>query len=146
MKYKNPLHTFGQIAALIFAVVLGSPNMVARADRPPNFVLIMADDLGFSDLGCYGGEIATPNLDRLAQNGLRFAQFYNTGRCWPTRGALLTGYYARAIRRDQVPGIRSGGRGKRPDWAPLLPRWLRPAGYRCYHSGKWHIDGMPCAN
>ena len=145
MKYKNPLHAIGRTAALVIAVVLGSPNLAVQADRPPNFVLIMADDLGFSDLGCYGGEIATPNLDRLAQNGLRFAQFYNTGRCWPTRGALLTGYYAQAIRRDQVPGIRSGGRGKRPDWAPLLPRWLRPAGYRCYHSGKWHIDGMPCA-
>ena len=68
-----------------------------------NVVIIMADDLGFSDLGCYGGEIHTPNLDLLAKNGLRFTQFYNTGRCWPTRGALLTGYYAQQIRRDKIP-------------------------------------------
>ena len=58
----------------------------------------MADDLGFSDLGCYGGEIQTPQLNRLASEGLRFTQFYNTARCWPTRGALLTGHYAQSIR------------------------------------------------
>ncbi len=58
----------------------------------PNVIFILADDLGFSDLGCYGGEIATPNLDALAKNGLRFSQFYNTGRCWPSRAALMTGY------------------------------------------------------
>ena len=113
---------------------------------PPNIVLIMADDLGFSDLGCYGGEIKTPNLDNLAENGLRFTQFYNTARCWPTRAALLTGYYAQQVRRDTVPGIPSGGRGKRPSWAVLLPRLLNTLGYRSYHSGKWHIDGMPIEN
>ena len=69
----------------------------------------MADDLGFSDLGCYGGEIATPNLDAVAADGLRFTQFYNTARCWPTRGALMTGYYAQQIRRDTLPRIPSGG-------------------------------------
>ena len=63
----------------------------------PNVVFILADDLGFSDLGCYGGEIATPNLDTLAANGLRFTQFYNTARCWPSRAALLTGYYAQQV-------------------------------------------------
>ncbi|MCA9174925.1 MAG: arylsulfatase [Planctomycetales bacterium] len=111
----------------------------------PNVLLIMADDLGFSDLGCYGGEIQTPNLDRLAENGLRFTSFYNTGRCWPTRGSLLTGYYPHQIRRDTIPNVVSGGRGKRPEWAPLAPALLRPLGYRSYHSGKWHIDGMPVA-
>ena len=105
----------------------------------------MADDLGYSDLGCYGGEIATPNLDALAARGLRFTQFYNTGRCWPTRASLLTGYYAHGVRRDTLEGIPSGGgnRGKRPTWAPLICRPLSDAGYRTYHTGKWHIDGMP---
>lgn len=114
--------------------------------RHPNVVIILADDLGYSDVGCYGGEIETPNLDALAKNGLRFTQFYNTARCWPTRGALLTGYYAQAIRRDALPGIQSGSSGKRPPWAKLLPDMLRPHGYRSYHSGKWHIDGKPLQN
>jgi len=109
-------------------------------------MVIIADDMGFSDLGCYGGEIETLHLDGLANRGLRFTQFYNTARCWPTRAALLTGYYAQQVRRDTVPGISSGGRGRRPGWAKLLPQMLKPAGYRSYHSGKWHIDGMPIAN
>ncbi|HYW81126.1 MAG TPA: arylsulfatase [Thermoguttaceae bacterium] len=128
-------------AALLFALL---PTVASAAERP-NVMVILADDLGFSDLGCYGGEIATPNLDRLAADGLRFTQFHNTARCWPTRAALLTGYYAQQVRRDTVPGVRSGGRGERPDWARLLPEMLRPAGYRSYHSGKWHVDGMPIA-
>jgi len=109
--------------------------------KRPNVVMILADDMGFSDAGCYGGEIATPNLDALAAGGLRFTQFYNTARCWPTRGALMTGYYAQAIRRDVIPGLNSPGKRNRPAWAPLLPALLRPLGYRSYHSGKWHIDG-----
>lgn len=112
----------------------------------PNVLVILVDDMGYSDLGCYGGEIKTPNLDALAHDGLRFTQFYNTARCWPTRSALLTGYYAQEIRRDKVPGIKSGGAGVRPPWAPLLPMMLRPLGYRSYHSGKWHVDGQPIKN
>ncbi len=118
----------------------------ALATDKPNVLVILADDLGFSDLGCYGGEIETPHLDGLAANGLRFTQFYNTARCWPTRAALLTGYYAQQVRRDKLPGIPSGGHGKRPAWARLLPEMLKPLGYRSYHSGKWHVDGMPIAN
>ena len=129
---------------IMFLAVLVFP--VARAEKP-NILIILADDLGFSDLGCYGGEIETPNLDRLAQNGLRFTQFYNTARCWPTRGALMTGYYAQQIRRDVIPGEEKttggGNRGIRPSWASLLPTMLKPQGYRSYHIGKWHIDGMP---
>jgi len=123
----------------------GAPS---AGDQParPNIVIILADDLGFSDLGCYGGEIRTPNLDRLASGGLRFTQFYNTARCWPTRAALLTGYYAQQVRRDTVPGVPSGANGIRPKWAKLLPEMLRPLGYRSYHSGKWHLDGKPLAN
>jgi arylsulfatase len=125
-------------------LLLTSPG-VCTADEPassrPNIVVILADDLGYSDVGCYGGEIETPNLDKLAAGGVRFTQFYNTARCWPTRGALLTGFYAQQIRRDTLPGIRSGGQGVRPKWARLLPDLLRPLGYRSYHSGKWHVDG-----
>jgi arylsulfatase len=122
---------------------------IRAADPPvnkPNILIILADDMGFSDAGCYGGEIATPNLDHLARNGLRFTQFYNTARCWPTRAALLTGYYAQQVRRDTIPGVPSGTRGTRPPWARLLPEMLRPLGYRSYHSGKWHMDGLPLRN
>ncbi|MCB9887524.1 MAG: arylsulfatase [Planctomycetes bacterium] len=113
---------------------------------PPNVVLILADDLGYSDLGCQGGEIHTPHLDGLAAAGLRYTQFYDTGRCWPSRAAIMTGYYAQAVRRDRVPGVASGTPGTRPPWARLLPELLRARGYRNYHSGKWHLDGQPLAN
>jgi arylsulfatase len=128
--------------AFVFGLAMAAETRAAG----PNVVLILADDLGFSDLGCYGGEIDTPNLDRLAKNGLRFNQFYNTARCWPTRGSILTGYYAQQIRRDTVPGVRSGSGGTRPAWAKLLPELLQPYGYRSYHSGKWHVDGEPLKN
>jgi len=131
------------IAALILAhsMTLSAAEQTAR--KPVNVVFILADDLGYSDLGCYGGDIQTPNLDALARNGLRFTQFYNTARCWPSRAALLTGYYAQQVRRDTIPGLPSGGAGVRPRWARLLPDMLKPLGYRSYHSGKWHVDGRP---
>ncbi len=116
-------------------------TVTSVAAERPNVVLILADDMGYSDLGCYGGEIQTPHLDQLAENGLRFTQFYNTARCWPTRAALLTGYYAQQVHRDALPKLGGGGRGTRQEWARLLPDFLKPHGYRCYHSGKWHIDG-----
>ncbi len=129
--------------ALVFvAEFVGSASAAAPAS-PPNVLLILADDLGYSDLGCYGGEIETPNLDRLAAGGVRFTQFYNTARCWPSRAAILTGYYAQQVRRDAIPGIGGGNAGQRQPWARLLPDFLRPLGYRSYHSGKWHVDGMP---
>ena len=135
------INGFLPFCALCVAVFLA----VSEPRDRPNILLILADDLGYSDLGCYGGEIETPNLDGLARDGLRFTQFYNTARCWPTRASLLTGYYAQQVGRDKLPGV-PGGRGERPDWARLLPEMLRPLGYRSYHSGKWHIDGMPVAN
>ncbi len=130
---------------LLVLAILAATSVLAAPPRP-NIVFILADDLGFSDLGCYGGEIATPHLDRLAENGLRFTQFYNTARCWPSRAALLTGYYAQQVRRDTVAGVPSGSKGVRPAWAPLLPAMLKAQGYRAYHSGKWHVDGNPLEN
>jgi arylsulfatase A-like enzyme len=124
--------TIGILMAAAVPVLASGAPAKEPATRP-NLLVILADDLGFSDLGCYGGEIATPNLDRLAANGLRFTQHYNTARCWPSRAALLTGYYAQQVNRDPA--------GQRPNWAALLPDLLRPAGYRSYHSGKWHVDG-----
>ena len=130
-----------------FACVMAALFAAAAfaADVRPNVVVILADDLGYSDPGCYGSEIETPNLDRLAANGLRYTQFYNTARCWPTRAALLTGYYPQQIRRDALPTVPGGSAAKfrRPEWAPLLPHLLKPQGYRSYYSGKWHIDGTP---
>ena len=134
------------LIAVFAGLLWGIPSPSGDGTSPPNIVVILADDLGYSDLGCYGGEIHTPNLDRLAAGGLRFSQFYNAARCWPSRAALLTGYYAQQVRRDTVPGVPSGSQGKRPSWATLLPGMLRPLGYRSYHAGKWHVDRMPLAN
>ena len=138
------------ISGLMLWIVLAMPSFLQagepKAPEPPNFLIILCDDLGYSDLGCYGSEINTPQLDAIANSGRRFAQFYNTARCWPTRGALLTGYYAQQIRRDTVPGVKSGGQGTRPKWAKLLPERISKLGYHSYHSGKWHVDGLPTQN
>ncbi len=129
---------------LIFSLVVGYGAITCAAEKP-NIVLILADDLGYSDLGCYGSEIATPQLDALAKDGIRFTQFYNTARCWPTRAALLSGYYPQQIHRDTLPELRGGVMGARQEWARLLPDFLKSAGYRSYHTGKWHIDGKVLA-
>ena len=133
------------LSSLAIVVLSVGAGVSADTPQPPNFLVIIADDMGYSDAGCYGGEISTPNLDALAAGGLRFTQFYNTSRCWPTRAALLTGYYPQQTRRDQMPGLPedAAGKGKRPPWAPLIAEHLSDAGYRTYHSGKWHIDGSP---
>src|SRR5205814_1005956 len=121
---------------LFFGCAPTSPREAAGPAHPLNILIILADDMGFSDIGCYGGEIQTPNVDRLAAGGLRFTRFYNTARCWPSRSSLLSGYYAQQVRMDPPKGLL-------PAWARLLPHALKPLGYRCYHSGKWHIPGAP---
>ena len=123
------------IAFCILSAAMGSQAVDASSKRP-NILIILADDLGYSDIGCYGSEIATPNLDSLAKKGLRFTQCYNTARCWPTRCALLTGYCPQQTNSDPT-------RGYFPSWTRTLPQRLKPQGYRCYHSGKWHVNGAP---
>lgn len=109
----------------------------------PNIVLILNDDMGYSDLGCYGGEILTPNLDRLAANGLRFTQFYNTARCSPSRASLLTGLHPHqtgigVLTYDMGPEGYSGNLGKN---CVTIPQALKAGQYKTYMSGKWHVAG-----
>ena len=139
-----PLVCWSMALVLTICYSVGRPEGIRAAS--PNIVIVLADDMGYSDLGCYGSEIETPHLDALAANGLRFTQFYNTGRCWPTRAALMTGYYPHQIRRDDLPGDPPVKRGNRPTWAPLIATELAERGYRCYHAGKWHIDGRVLDN
>jgi arylsulfatase A-like enzyme len=113
----------------------------AEPAQRPNIVIVMADDLGYSDLGCYGGEIATPNLDRLAAGGLRFTQFYNTGRCCPTRAALLTGLYPhQAGVGDMEPDLGNPAyQGFLNDRCVTIAEVLRANGYRTLMAGKWNV-------
>src|SRR5690606_28511934 len=94
----------GAWGALLLMVL---PAFGALAGKP-NILILLADDLGYSDIGCYGGEIETPAIDGLAREGLRFTQFYNSARCWPTRAALLSGYFPQEVRRDLAPGLLTG--------------------------------------
>lgn len=107
----------------------------------PNIVILLSDDMGFSDLGCYGGEIATPNLDALAAGGLRFTQFYNTARCCPTRASLLTGLHPHQAGVGHMMEDRGleGYRGRLNRQCVTLAEALKPAGYRTYAVGKWHV-------
>ena len=117
-----------------------------KADVPaPNIVLIMVDDMGFSDIGCYGGEIETPHLDALAENGLRFTHFYNAGRCCPTRAALLTGLY----QHEAGIGHMSSDYGHPSylgylhDRCVTIAEALKPVGYFTAITGKWHVGSDP---
>lgn len=111
------------------------------SQRTPNFLLILNDDMGYSDLGCYGGEVLTPNLDSLAANGLRYTQFYNTARCCPSRASLLTGLHphqadvGHMMMNDDIDGYLGD---LSPD-SVTIAEALKPHGYRNYLSGKWHV-------
>ncbi len=114
---------------------------IGQAAERPNIILIMSDDMGWSDLGCYGGEISTPHLDGLAAGGVRFTLFYNTARCCPTRACLLTGLYPHQAGIGHMMDERDlpGYHGDLNANTPTIAEVLRPAGYRNYQVGKWHV-------
>jgi arylsulfatase A-like enzyme len=128
-----------------------APFGATGATARPNILIILADDLGYSDLGCYGGEIATPNLDGLAQAGLRFTQFYNTARCWPSRAAILTGKApARLHLTTYLPGrtnapsqklLHPAVKQQLPLEEETLAERLKANGYATACIGKWHLGG-----
>jgi arylsulfatase A-like enzyme len=129
------------VLILPLAFACGFSCVAATKSKRPNIVVILSDDMGFSDIGCYGSEISTPNLDRLAANGLRFTQFYNTARCCPTRASLLTGLYphqAGVGHMTQDSG-KEGYQGELNRKCVTIAEVLRPAGYSTYAVGKWHI-------
>lgn len=125
-------------SSVIFS--FGGSSVNDQAPRP-NIIVIMSDDMGYSDIGCYGGEIDTPNLDSLAKSGLRYTQFYNTGRCCPTRASLLTGLYAHQAGIGQMTNDagRPGYKGDLGRDVMTMAEVLKTAGYSTYMAGKWHV-------
>jgi len=127
-------------APFLLALGLAAAAFAAPASQP-NIVVILVDDMGFSDIGCYGSEIPTPNLDALGANGLKFTQFYNTGRCCPTRASLLTGLYPHQAGVGHMTDDQGapGYQGRLNDQCVTIAEVLRPAGYFTALSGKWHV-------
>jgi len=135
----NQLSGIQFVLTLLLVIVVSAEE--TSANERPNFLVIVADDLGFSDLGCYGGEINTPNLDRLAGQGTRFTRFYTTSRCCPSRAALLTGQYPHAVGLGHMTQDlqRPGYRGRVTPGVPTIAQVLEPLGYQSYIAGKWHL-------
>ena len=129
--------------SLLLIAALGSLCVAAVGEeaRRPNIVVLLADDVGFSDIGCYGSEIATPNLDALAKDGIRFTQFYNTARCCPTRASLLTGLHPHQAGVGHMMDDRGqeGYRGNLNRSCVTIAEALKTADYRNYAVGKWHV-------
>lgn len=129
---------------LLIALLLAALPSAFAADRP-NIIVVLLDDLGYSDLGCYGGEIDTPNIDALAEGGVRFESFYNSARCCPSRASLMTGLYppqtgiASFTTREPHPTRGPAYLGRLNDRCVTLGETLGNAGYSCYYVGKWHL-------
>lgn len=137
------MNHFVSFVATTLVVLITSSFTTAAEQSRPNVLLIFADDLGYSDIGCYGGEIATPNLDRLASNGLRFRQFYNCTRCCPSRASLLTGLYPHqaGVGLMNADDGHPGYRGFPQPNAVMIPQVLKSVGYHTSMVGKWHLSG-----
>jgi arylsulfatase A-like enzyme len=129
-------------ALLVTLFLLLLAHVCSAAAERPNILLILADDLGYSDIGCYGGEISTPNLDRLAAGGVRFRQFYNNARCCPSRAALLTGVYPHqaGVGAMGADWNLRGYRGRLVEQVVTIPEVLRASGYHTFMAGKWHLS------
>ena len=129
---------------LLSTLVAGLP-VLSYAQNTPNIVLIMSDDMGYSDIHCYGGIIQTPNLDKLAANGIRYTQFYNTARSCPTRASLMTGLHPHQAGIGHMvdnPKEPEGYRGELNDHCVTIAEVLKTAGYKNYCVGKWHLTGQ----
>ena len=137
-------------AASLYAASLGLADESAPVPKKkrPNVIVILADDMGFSDIGCYGSEIHTPNLDRLANTGVRFSQAYNTARCCPSRAALLTGLYPHQAGIGHMVGNYGtpAYQGYLRSDCMTVAEVMREAGYRTWMSGKWHVGGNQAPN
>ncbi len=151
------MHRAGMVAAAaaLPGCMGGLPRSAGKAGELPNILLIMADDMGYSDIGCFGGEVDTPHLDRLAAGGLRFTQFYNTARCCPTRASLLTGLYphqagighmtTEEVKQQRFDYGYPGYRGFLNRDCVTTAEVLKSAGYHTFMAGKWHVgtfEGM----
>ncbi|NQV24995.1 MAG: arylsulfatase, partial [Rhodopirellula sp.] len=141
MRFRSRFKCLFTLAAACVAFFVTLTSQDCTAAERPNIIVILSDDMGYSDIGCYGGEIETPTLDGLAENGLRFTQFYNTGRCCPTRGSLLTGLYPHqsGIGWMMTDRGHDGYRGDLNDNCRTMAEVLKPAGYSTYGVGKWHV-------
>ena len=124
------------------------PDPEVTEPKRPNILIILMDDLGYSDVGCYGGEINTPNIDRLAANGIRFRNFYNAARSAPTRASLLTGLYPHQAGVGALNKVPEGGANYQAypkENTCMIPEALKSAGYMSFITGKWHLQVQKCA-
>ena len=131
-----------RVLTLPLLLCAAAASAQTQAPAKPNIVLILCDDMGFSDIGCYGGEVRTPHIDSLAANGVRFSQFKNTGRSCPTRASLLTGRYQHEVGMGWMTAVdehRPGYRGQIDAAYPTIAEILKANGYATYMSGKWHV-------
>ena len=145
--------TFYSIQGIIYLLLVlvltintsSKPLPKEYKEKPPNILLLVADDLGYADIGCYGGDIETPNIDRLAQSGIRFSRFYTSPYCAPSRAMLLSGNdnHIAGMGSQSLVTNEFGYEGKLSDRIVTIPQVLRNAGYQTYMAGKWHLGLKP---
>ena len=146
---KTTISVLGLGVFSIVSFILFTSHKKIPVDTRPNIIYIMADDLGYSDLGCYGGEVSTPNIDQLAANGIMLKKFYNNSRCCPTRASLLTGQYPHTVGMggmvvlSKAPIEHGPYQGFLNDSFPTIAEELKKVGYSTYMSGKWHVGERP---